>query len=110
MILYRLADRRFSRVWRRNKKYTEKQLLLLAKHNACALEKFKGGIKIKKGDKVVADFDEVAQIEELHENERSSVYAALRNPSRNRLVIHTVRAAVSVANVAGESRGRRSAG
>ena len=91
MTFYRLIDRTFSRRWRRNKDYTEKQLNLRAKHNGCTLEKFRGGIRVKKGDKYVANFREVVVNEDIPENKQVSLYAALRNPARGRVIVHTAR-------------------
>jgi hypothetical protein len=97
MTFYRLTNRTFSRRWRRNKDYTEKQLNLLAKHSRSILEKFRGGLRVKKGDKCVATFEEVEHNVDIPEDRQPSLYASLRNPARGRVVLHTVRSAVSVA-------------
>lgn len=97
MIFYQLTDRTFSRIWRRNKDYTEKQLNLLAKRHGCVLEKFKGGLRVNKGGKVAANFRAVqgeAQADRLREaNPKIALYAALRRPARDRIIVHNVRSA-----------------
>jgi len=98
MMLYRLTDRTFSRRWRRNKDYTEQQLKMLARHRGCVLEKFHGGIRVKKGGKCVASFKETVRQEEIPENRPASVYAALRNPAQGRVTFHA-------AKIAGQSHG-----
>jgi hypothetical protein len=116
MIFYRLTDRFFSRHWRRTKNYTEKQLMLVARHQGCLLEKFDGGIRVKKAGKVVANFEVIVQPEKPLQTDtvyedKLALYSALRNPNRNRIVIHGPRIAVSVANSAADTArevGRRS--
>ena len=77
VIFYRRTDRTFSRRWRRNKDYTEKQLRWLARRRNCVLDKFKGGLRIKKGAQTIASFEIVPELE-TRENKQSSLYAALR--------------------------------
>lgn len=108
MTFYRLTDRAFSRIWRRNKDYTEKQLMLLARHSGSTLDKTKAGIQVKRRGKLVANFAAVNVAEDLGVASpmegRKRLYAALRNPHRNRTVMHSVRSAMAVAPVAGDSR------
>jgi hypothetical protein len=93
MTVYKLTDRGYSRIWRRNKFYTEKQILLVARHQGCQVEKLKLGIRVKRGDKVVADFKEVIQTEghvENQHNEKLRLYAALHDRASLRIIPSSV--------------------
>ena len=104
-IVYKLADRGFSRYWRRNKAYTEKTLRHLARRYHCTLEITPAGLRVLKGAKTVAQFKAEISDEIHEENEKSNVYAALRLPGGVRIVTRVspgavIPSAVARANVA----------
>lgn len=79
---YRLTDRTFSRVWRRNKTYSEREIRWLARRRGLEFIENKDSIQVRdlKTKKVVANFGLVPEREvEPERDERSRNLAALRN-------------------------------
>lgn len=70
---YRLTDRKFSRLWRRNKSYSEHELRYLAQKRRLTLRQHNKTLQIldPKTNKVVANFQETAKDEHVNGNERS---------------------------------------
>lgn len=80
MAEYQLADRKFSRVWRRSKIYQEKELRWRARRYGLVLRPGKQlQIVDPKSNKVVATFNEIAKSETVVKpNPRLEAFAALR--------------------------------
>lgn len=79
---YRLTDRAFSREWRRNKTYSEREIRWLAKRRGLEFVENRDTIQVRdlKTKKVVANFGLVPAREvEPERDERSRSLAALRN-------------------------------
>jgi len=80
MAVYRLTNREFSRLWRRSKNYREHEIRYLARKRGLETRDRRGVIQVydPKTNKVVANFQEVAQNESVIGNERSRMFAALK--------------------------------
>jgi len=80
MAVYRLTDRKFSRLWRRSKDYSDHEIRYLVKKRGLALTDHKSMLTVTdpKTRKVVATFQEVPQIQPHEVSERSQTFAALR--------------------------------
>jgi len=78
---YRLTDRKFSRVWRRNKNYSEREIRRLARKRGLEFTAHKQAIHVldPKTKKAVANFQAVAVAEAEFGNERTRTLAALRH-------------------------------
>jgi len=81
MAVYRLTDRKFSRLWRRNKKYSDVEIRYLARKRGLESDARKGVITVTdpKNKKVVATFQQVAEAGVAAVSERTSLFAALRS-------------------------------
>lgn len=59
---YKIAPgSRFSREWRRNKRYSERELRMLCRRRKCSLEKKRDVLLVLRDGKVVAQFNPVAE-------------------------------------------------
>lgn len=78
---YRLTDRTFSRLWRRNKTYSEREIRWLARRRGLLFTERDGTIQVSdKSKKVVANFKLVPEREvEPEPSDRVRTLAALRN-------------------------------
>jgi len=78
-MVYRLTDRKFSRLWRRSKDYSDHELRWLARRRGLKTAVHKGTLQVLdlKG-KVVATFQQVAEpVVEKAPSERLKAYVAL---------------------------------
>jgi len=80
MAVYRLNNRSFSRVWRRNKDYSDHEIRWLAKKRGLEFRENKTTIElVNRNNQVVAAFQEVpAQMEAAPVNEKTRLLAALK--------------------------------
>lgn len=78
-MVYRLTDRTFSRLWRRSKDYSERELRWLARKRGLKTAVHKGTLQVLDlKDKVVANFQQVNEpVAESAPDERLKAYAAL---------------------------------
>jgi hypothetical protein len=82
MAVYRLTDRKFSRLWRRSKDYSDHEIRYLARKRGLEISAHKQVIQVldPKSKKVVANFQEVAQaLEADNRSERSRLLGALHS-------------------------------
>ena len=80
MAVYRLTDRKFSRLWRRSKDYSDHEIRYLARKRGLKISAHKQVIQVldPKSQKVVANFKEVAPAMEAdNRSERSRLLGAL---------------------------------
>lgn len=80
MAVYRLNNRSFSRVWRRNKDYSDHEIRWLAKKRGLEFRENKQTIElVNRNNQVVAVFQEVpAQMEAAPVSEKTRLLAALK--------------------------------
>lgn len=77
MVEYQLTDRKFSREWRRNKRYSRHELRWLARKKGLEFTERRGIGQMVKDGRVVANFAEVkAQVESVPRPE-APFFAAL---------------------------------
>ena len=83
---YKMAPgSRFSREWRRNKKYSDKELRGLCRRRGCELQERRGVLLVMKGGKLIAQFNPlpepdkgVLEVNEAAIPETLRAFAALR--------------------------------
>jgi hypothetical protein len=77
---YRLTDRKFSRLWRRSKDYSDHEIRWLARRRGLTMSVHKQTLQVihPKTKKVIANFKEIPKTEAFIGDEKTRLFAALR--------------------------------